>query len=61
MLTCIGLQVLWCDHHDKSDRPLITKHLVGPAADGAHAFDCCNAIVSNKHLDMQLKQNVGQR
>lgn len=46
-LTCIGLQVLWGNHHNKSDCPFITKHLIGPAADGAHAFDRCNAIVGN--------------
>ena len=50
-LTCIGLQVLWGHHDNKADRPFIPKHLVGPAADGAHAFDCCDTIVGDKHLE----------
>ena len=52
-LTCIGLQVLGCHHYNKADCPFIAKHLVGPAADGAHAFDRCNTIVGNKHLEEQ--------
>lgn len=52
-LTCIGLQVLWGHHDNKTDRPFIAKHLIGPAADGTHAFDCCNAIVGDKHLGKQ--------
>lgn len=52
-LTGIGLQVLWCNHDNKSDRSFVTKHLIGPAADGAHALDCCNTIVGNKHLCTQ--------
>lgn len=51
--TCICLQVLWGHHHNKADCPFIAKHLVGPAADGAHALDRCNAIVGDKHLQKQ--------
>lgn len=52
-LTCIGLQVLWRNHDDKSDCSFIAKHLIGPAADGAHALDCRDTIVGNKHLCTQ--------
>lgn len=44
-LTCIGFQVFRGDHDYKSDGPFIAEHLVGPAADGAHAFDRSYAIV----------------
>ena len=53
-LTCVGLQVLWGHHYNKADCPFIAKHLISPAADGPHAFDRCNAIVGNKHLEKQV-------
>lgn len=52
-LTCIGLQILRSHHDHKADRPFIAEHLIGPAADGAHAFHSCDAIVGNKHLERQ--------
>lgn len=44
-LTCVGFQVFRGDHDYKSDGPFIAEHLVGPATDGAHAFDRSYAIV----------------
>lgn len=55
-LTRVGFQVLWGHHNDEADRPFIAEHLIGPPADGAHAFDCCNAIVGDKHLKKQNSQ-----
>lgn len=43
--TCVGFQVFGGDHDYKSDGPFIAEHLVGPATDGAHAFDRSYAIV----------------
>lgn len=58
IMTCISFQVFRGYHDHETDCPLIAKHFVGPTTDGAHAFDCCNAIVGNKHLDMQMNQNI---
>lgn len=49
--TCIGLQILRGHHDNKADRPFVAEHLIGPAADGAHAFDRRNAIVGNEDLE----------
>lgn len=48
--TCIGLKVLRRHHDHEPDGALITEHLVGPAADGAHALHGSNAVVGNEHL-----------
>lgn len=56
--TCIGLQVFRGHHDNKTDCPFIAEHFVGPAADGAHALNCCNAIVGNKHLEKQSTSSV---
>lgn len=52
-LTSIGFQVLRGYHNNETDGPFIAKHLIGPTADGTHTFDCCNAVVGNKHLEKQ--------
>lgn len=49
--TCVGLEVLWCNHDYEADGPLISEHLIGPPADGAHAFHGGDAIVGDEHLD----------
>lgn len=54
-MTCVCFQVFRGNHDHKADGPLIAKHFIGPAADGAHAFDCGDAIVSYEHLKWKLK------
>lgn len=49
--TCVGLEVLWRYHDYKPDGPLISEHLIGPPADGAHAFHGGNTVVGDEHLD----------
>lgn len=44
----IGLQILGGHHHHKADGALILEHLVGPAANGAHAFNGGDAIVGDQ-------------
>lgn len=51
--TCIGLQIFWGHHDNKTDCPFVAKHLIGPATDGAHALDGRNAIVGDEHLEKQ--------
>lgn len=49
-LTRVCFQVLGSHHDHKSDRPLVSEHLVGPAADGPHAFHCCDAVICYQDL-----------
>ena len=56
--TCIGLEVLRGYHDYKPDGPLISEHLVGPPADGAHALHSSNAIVGDEHLDRENNQGA---
>lgn len=51
--TCIGLEVLWGDHDDKTYSPFIPKHFISPATNGAHALHSSNAIVGNEDLEQQ--------
>lgn len=49
-ITCISLEVLRGDHDHEANGALVAEHLVGPAADGAHALHSSDAIVGNEHL-----------
>ena len=46
----VRLQIFWCDHHHKSNRTLISEHLVSPSPDGSHAFHGGDAIVGDQHF-----------
>lgn len=50
IMTCVRFQVFRGNHDHEANGPLIAKHFIGPAADGAHTFDCSNAIISYEHL-----------
>ena len=56
--TCVGFEVLWSHHDYKSDGPLVSEHLVGPPADGAHALHGGDAIVGNEHLDREKEEGA---
>lgn len=56
--TCIGLEVLRGHHDYKPDGPLISEHIVGPPADGAHALHSGNAVVGNEHLDGKKEEGT---
>lgn len=58
-ITCVGLEVLGGDHDHEANGALIAEHLVGPAADGAHALHSSNAIVGNEHLGGQGQAVAG--
>lgn len=49
-ITCVSLEVLRGDHDHEANGALVAEHLVGPAADGAHALHSSDAIVGNEHL-----------
>lgn len=56
--TCISLEVLGGDHDHEPNGPLISEHLIGPPADGAHALHSSNAIVGNEDLGGGQGQGV---
>lgn len=58
-ITCVGLEVLGGDHDHEANGALVAEHLVGPAADGAHALDSSDAIVGDEHLGGQGQELAG--
>lgn len=49
-ITCISLEVFGGDHDHKANGTLVSEHLVGPPADGAHALDGGDAVVGDENL-----------
>lgn len=49
-ITCISLEVFRGHHDHETNGTLVSEHLVGPPADGAHALHSSNAIVGDEDL-----------
>lgn len=43
-------KVLWGDHSDEVECPVISEHLIRPLANTTHAFNGCDAIVGDENL-----------
>lgn len=52
-ITRVSLEVLGGDHDHEANGALVAEHLVGPAADGAHALHRCDAVVGDEDLGGQ--------
>lgn len=52
-ITCISLEVFRGDHDHEPNGTLVSEHLVGPPADGAHALHSGDAIVGDEDLGGQ--------
>lgn len=52
-ITRISLEVFRGDHHHEPNGTLISEHLVGPPADGAHALHGSDAVVGDEDLGGQ--------
>lgn len=49
-ITCISLEVFRGHHDHEPNGTLISEHLIGPPADGAHALHGSNAVVGDEDL-----------
>jgi len=49
-VTCISLEVFRGDHDHEPNGTLVSEHLVGPPADGAHALHSGDAVVGDEDL-----------
>lgn len=49
-IVCICLQIFRRGHHGELNRPLVSKHFVGPFSYRSNFFDRCDSIISDENL-----------
>lgn len=58
-ITCVSLEIFGGNHDHKANGTLVSEHLVGPPADGAHALDGGDAVVGDQ--DLRGQRQGGER